>query len=132
MSLSDPIANMLTEIRNAIQVKFENVDITPSKVKVEIVKILKNEGFIKNFKKLSLDGKNFIRVVLKYDEKNVPVIHGIERVSKPGRRMYTGYRKMPRVLNGYGTLIVSTSEGMTTGKKAVERQVGGELICSIW
>lgn len=132
MSVSDPVADMLTKIRNASMAGFEKVDITPSKLKLEIVKILKNEGFVKNFKRVAQDERPVIRVFLKYDDQQRPVIHGIEKISTPGRRVYIGYRKMPRVLNGYGTLIVSTSSGVTTGRKARERQVGGELICSIW
>ncbi len=132
MSVSDPVADMLTKIRNAGMARFEKVDITPSKLKLEIIKILKNEGFIKNFKKVSQDERTTIRVFLKYDDNQEPVIHGIKKISTPGRRIYSGYRKLPRVLNGYGTIIVSTSAGVTTGKKAAEKQVGGELICSVW
>lgn len=132
MSVSDPIADMLTKIRNASLARHEKVDIPTSKLKLEIVKILKIEGFIKNFKKIQADGSNVIRVFLKYDDANDPILHGLEKVSKPGRRVYTGYKEMPRVFNGYGTLIVSTSEGVTTGKKAVEKKVGGELICTVW
>ena len=132
MSVSDPVADMLTKIRNAGMAKHEKVDIPTSKLKLEIVKILKIEGYIKNFKKANQDGANVIRVFLKYDEKTSPIIHGIERISKPGRRVYTGYQNMPRVFNGYGTLIVSTSQGVTTGKKAAEKKVGGEIICTVW
>jgi small subunit ribosomal protein S8 len=124
---------MLTKIRNAGMAKHEKVDIPSSKLKLEIVKILKSEGYIKNFKKTAVtDNISFIRVFLKYDETTQPIIHGIEKVSKPGRRVYTGYKDMPRVFNGYGTLIVSTSIGVTTGKKAVEKKVGGEIICTVW
>jgi small subunit ribosomal protein S8 len=132
MSVSDPVADMLTKIRNAGMAKHEKVDIPTSKLKLEIVKILKIEGYIKNFKKASQGGANVIRVFLKYDEGTVPIIHGIEKVSKPGRRVYTGYKNMPRVFNGFGTLIVSTSHGVTTGKKAAEKKVGGEIICTVW
>ncbi|MCX8013390.1 MAG: 30S ribosomal protein S8 [Rectinema sp.] len=132
MSVSDPIADMLTKIRNANAARHEKVDIPTSKLKLEIVKILKTEGYIKNFKKIQADGQNFIRIFLKYDEENNPVIHGLSKVSKPGRRVYTGYREMPRILNGYGIMIVSTSGGVITGRKAVEKQVGGELICTVW
>lgn len=132
MAVSDPIADMLTKIRNASTARFEKVDVPISKLKLELVKILKNEGYIKNFKKTGQNGKSAIRIFLKYNDENEPIIHGLKKISKPGRRTYTGYRKMPRVLNGYGTLIVSTSKGVTTGKKAVEKKVGGEIICSIW
>jgi small subunit ribosomal protein S8 len=132
MSVSDPVADMLTKLRNASMARYEKVDIPTSKLKLEIVKILKNEGYIKNFKKITQDNLNYIRIFLKYDERNDSVIHSIQKISTPGRRVYSGYKKMPRVLNGYGTVIVSTSTGVTTGKKAVEKKVGGELICSIW
>jgi small subunit ribosomal protein S8 len=132
MSVSDPVADMLTKIRNAGMAKHEKVDIPTSKLKLEIVKILKTEGYIKNFKKVSQEGINTIRVFLKYDDVSGPVIHGLEKVSKPGRRVYAGYKNMPRVYNGYGTLIVSTSMGVTTGKKAAEKKVGGEIICTVW
>jgi small subunit ribosomal protein S8 len=132
MSVSDPVADMLTKVRNAAMARHEKVDIPASKLKLEIVKILKTEGYIKNFKKVTQEGSNCIRVFLKYDEKNSSVIHGIEKVSTPGRRVYAGYKDLPRVYNGYGTVIVSTSLGVTTGKKAQEKQVGGELICTVW
>jgi small subunit ribosomal protein S8 len=132
MSVSDPIADMLTKIRNASSARHEKVEIPTSKLKLEIVKILKTEGFIKNFKKIQAEGVNVIRVFLKYDEENEPILHGVEKVSRPGRRVYSGYKDMPRVFNGYGTLIVSTSEGVTTGRKALEKKVGGELICTVW
>ena len=132
MSASDPVADMLTKIRNAAQARHEKVDIPVSKLKLEIVKILKNEGYIKNFKKVQEDNKSVIRIFLKYDEETAPVIHGLEKISKPGRRVYSSYKDLPRVYNGYGTVIVSTSSGVTTGKKATEKQVGGELVCTIW
>ncbi len=132
MSVSDPVADMLTKIRNAALAKFEKVDIPTSKLKLEIVKILKNEGYIKNFKKVTEGNLTVVRIFLKYDDEGLPIIKGLEKMSTPGRRVYSGYKKMPRVYNGYGTLIVSTSEGVTTGRKALERRVGGELICSVW
>jgi small subunit ribosomal protein S8 len=132
MSVTDPIADMLTKIRNASMAKFEKVDISTSKLKLEIIKILKNEGYVKTFKKISQGNKNQIRIFLKYDNEMQPIIQGIKRLSKPGRRVYSGYKTMPRVLNGYGVLIVTTSLGVTTGKKAAEKQVGGELVCSVW
>ena len=132
MSTSDPIADMLTKVRNAVQARHEKVDVSTSKLKLEIVKILKTDGYIKNFKKVQEEGHSIIRIFLKYDEANAPVIHGIEKISTPGRRIYSGYKELPRVLNGYGTLIVSTSSGVTTGKKASEKMVGGELVCKVW
>ncbi len=132
MAITDPVADMLTKIRNAVKAGHEKVDIIPSKLKLEVIKILKNEGYVKNFKKVSSEGNNIIRIFLKYDDTQKPIIHGLQKISTPGRRIYSGYRKMPRVLNGHGILIVSTSTGVITGKKASERKVGGELICSVW
>lgn len=132
MIVSDPVADMLTKIRNASAAKHEKVDVPSSKSKLEIVKILKTEGFIRNFKRVNETGENIIRMFLKYDDKEASVIHGIERVSTPGRRVYSGYKMLPRVFNGYGTLILSTSIGVITGKHASEKQVGGELICKVW
>ena len=132
MSASDPVADMLTKIRNAAQARHEKVDISTSKLKLEIVKILKTEGFIKNFKKVQDEGRSIIRIFLKYDETNAPVIHVLKKISTPGRRVYSGYKDMPRIYNGYGIIIVSTSSGVTTGRKAKEKMVGGELVCSIW
>ena len=132
MSTSDPIGDMLTKVRNAVQARHEKVDVSTSKLKLEIVKILKTEGYIKNFKKVQEEGHSIIRIFLKYDDSNKAVIHGMKKISTPGRRVYSGYKELPRVYNGYGTLIVSTSSGVTTGKKASEKMVGGELICQVW
>ncbi|MBO4533898.1 MAG: 30S ribosomal protein S8 [Treponema sp.] len=132
MSASDPVADMLTKVRNAAMARHEKVDVPASKLKLEIVKILKTEGYIKNFKKVQEEGKNILRIFLKYDDDNNPVIHGVKKISTPGRRVYSGYKDLPRVYNGYGTIIVSTSSGVTTGKKASEKMVGGELVCTVW
>ncbi len=132
MAISDPVADMLTKIRNANLAKHEKVDVTTSKLKLQIVKILKNEGYIKNFKKVTKENVNFIRIFLKYDDNQNPIIHGLERISTPGRRVYSGYKEIPRVFNGHGVVVVSTSSGVITGKKATDQKVGGELICSVW
>ncbi len=133
MAASDPVADMLAKVQNAARARHEKVDVPASKMKLEIVKILKTEGYIKNFKKVQdEDGHSVIRIFLKYDDVNEPVIHGMKKISTPGRRVYSGYRDLPRVYNGYGTLIVSTSNGITTGKKASEKMVGGELVCTVW
>lgn len=132
MAIHDPISDMLTKIRNAMNAKHEKVDIISSKEKLEIIKILKNEGYIKNFKKINENSLNLFRIFLKYDENGDSIILGIKRISKPGRRVYKGYKNIGRLFNGMGTYIVSTSTGITTGKKAIERKVGGEVICSVW
>ena len=132
MSVSDPIADMLTKIRNASSVGHEVVDIPSSRMKWEIINILKDEGYIKNCKKIANGSFDNIRVFLKYDDAERSVIHGIEKISTPGRRVYSGYRDMPRIFNGYGTVIVSTSKGVVTGRHAKANQMGGELICKVW
>ena len=132
MSASDPVADMLTKVRNAAMARHEKVDVPASKLKLEIVKILKTEGYIKNFKKVQEEGRNVLRIFLKYDDENNPVSHGVKKISTPGRRVYSGYKDLPRMYNGYGTVIVSTSVGVTPGKKAAEKMVGGELICNVW
>ncbi len=132
MTMTDPIADMLTRIRNALKVQHEYVDIPGSKMKIRIAEILKSEGYINNFQVISEGPKKTIRIFLKYDEKRRPVIEGLKRVSKPGRRVYAGYREIPKVLNGYGINIVSTSKGIMTDKEARKAKVGGEIICSIW
>jgi small subunit ribosomal protein S8 len=132
MACHDPIADMICKIKNAIMAKHEKVNIIPSKEKLEIIKILKNEGYIKNFKKITEESQTYIRIFLKYDEEGITVLENLKRISTPGRRVYKGYKDIPRLFNGIGTIIISTSTGITTGKKAVERKVGGEIICSVW
>ncbi|MBP1709516.1 MAG: ribosomal protein [Deltaproteobacteria bacterium] len=132
MSMTDPIADMLTRIRNGNKAKFEKVDIPLSKEKLEIAKILKQEGYIKNFKVLSEEKKGTLRVYLKYDAQNRGIIIGIKRVSKPGLRIYVKSKKILPVLNGLGINIVSTPQGIITDNDAKKLNVGGELICSVW
>ena len=130
--VTDPIADMLAKIKNASNAGHESVNIRPSQIKLEIIKILKIEGYIRNFKRVNIEGHPSICVFLKYDAQMAPIIQGIERISKPGRRVYAGCRDMPRVFNGYGTLVVSTSSGVTTGRRARDRRAGGELLCTVW
>ncbi len=132
MSMTDPIADMLTRIRNALKATHEEVDIPCSKVKINITKIMKSEGYIRNFKIISDGPHKNIRVYLKYDEKGIPTISGLKRVSKPSCRIYKGYEGIPKVLNGYGINIVSTSKGLVTDREAMKLNVGGEVICSLW
>jgi len=132
MTMTDPIADMLTRIRNALRVRHESVDVPASKLKLKIVEILKLEGYINNFQITSEGANKTIRIFLKYDEKGRPVIEGLKRISKPGRRVYAGYRDIPKVLNGYGINIISTSKGIMTDREARRKRVGGEIICSIW
>ena len=131
--LTDPISDYLTRIRNGHMAKHDKVDIPSSRVKQEIVRILKDEGYIKNFKVVEPKGSfPSIRVYLKYNNDGHPVIHGLKRVSKPGRRMYRGKDKLPKVLGGLGISIITTSQGIMTDRQARELGVGGEILCSVW
>lgn len=130
--MTDPIADMLTRIRNASKAKMEKVDIPLSKLKVEIARILKDEGFVKNVKLVKDRRQGIIRIYLKYTDEELPVIQGLKRMSKPGRRMYAGSSEIPSVMNGLGTVIVSTPKGVQTGKQARKNNVGGEVLCQVW
>jgi len=130
--MTDPIADMLTRIRNASKAKHEKVDIPSSKLKVEIAKILKDEGYVKNVKLVKDRRQGLIRVYLKYTEDETPVIQGLKRISKPGCRIYADNDSLPRVLAGLGTAIMSTPRGIQTGKQARKDNVGGEVICHVW
>jgi small subunit ribosomal protein S8 len=132
MSMTDPVADMLTRIRNGIQARHERVEIPASKLKVEIARILKDEGFISNFKVVEGEVQSVLRVYLKYADDGEPVIHGIERLSRPGRRVYRGKKELPRVLGGLGLSIISTSRGVMSGSQAAQRGVGGEVLCQVW
>ena len=128
--MSDPIADMLTRIRNAHMASLEKVDIPHSKLKSEIARVLKREGYIADY--AIEGGTRTLRVFLKYTTDQEPVIQGIKRESKPGRRVYVGAEDLPRVLSGLGTAIVSTSGGLMTDKEARKQHVGGEVLCSVW
>ena len=133
MSMTDPIADLLTRIRNGIQAHHDRVELPSSKLKVEIARILKSEGFISNFKLVDENKtQGVLRIYLKYSEDGEPVIHGIERVSRPGRRVYRNKQEIPRVLGGLGLAIVSTSKGVLAGHDAVKIGVGGEVLCQVW
>lgn len=134
MSISDPIANMLVMVKNASVARHDMVEIPGSKLKVEMIKIMKNEGYIKNFKLLDDKKQGKIRIFLKYEDDKIktPVIRGMRRVSKCGLRQYVGKTSIPRILNGMGTAVVTTSKGVLTDRKAREQGVGGEVICYIW
>jgi small subunit ribosomal protein S8 len=132
MTMPDPIADMLTRIRNAQMVFHESVDIPHSKLKTKIAEALKSEGYIRSFRVISDGRHRLIRIFLKYDEEGLPVIEGLKRISKPSRRVYTGYDDIPKVLNGYGINLVSTSKGIITDREARKMRVGGEILCSVW
>jgi small subunit ribosomal protein S8 len=130
--MTDPIADMLTRVRNALVARHPKVDVPASKLKSEIARILKEEGFILNFKLTEEGAKKFIRIYLKYTPGNVPVISHIQRVSRPGCRVYVGSQEVPRVLGGLGVNILTTPRGVMTGQSARKEHVGGEVLCQIW
>ncbi|MCX8027902.1 MAG: 30S ribosomal protein S8 [Thermodesulfovibrionales bacterium] len=130
--MTDPIADMLTRIRNAIQIKSEKVDVPASRIKVEVAKILKDEGFIKSYKIIKDKRQGILRITLKYTETNESVINGLKRVSKPGRRMYVGKDNISKVMGSIGIAIITTSKGILTDKECRIKGVGGEVLCHVW
>ena len=132
MNTTDPIADMLTRIRNANSAKHKTVDVPASKMKTAIAEILFREGYIKSFEVISNENQGIIRITLKYDEKGTRVIDGIKRISKPGLRVYAGKEELPKVLNGLGIAIISTSKGLKTDKEAREAGIGGEVLAYVW
>ena len=131
MSMTDPIADLLTRIRNAQVAKHKTVDVPASKMKVAIVTILKDEGFIVDFTEHQEGPRNFLKIQLKYVGR-VPVVSGLKRISKPGLRVYARKTEIPRVLGGLGLVIVSTSQGIMTGAQAHKAQLGGEVLAYVW
>jgi small subunit ribosomal protein S8 len=125
--MTDPIADMLTRLRNGVRANLSKVDMPASKMKANIAKVLKEEGFIKSFKIIAKDNKLTLRVALKEG-----ALVGIDRVSKPGLRIYKGYNEMPRVISGLGVSIVSTSKGVISSRKAIDAKLGGEVLCNVW
>ena len=132
MVVTDPIADMLTRIRNANQMRYKEVEVPASKMKLEIARILKEEGFVVDFKVKKNNVQNIIVLSLKYSEKKERVITGLKRISKPGLRVYAKAEEVPTVLNGLGIAIVSTSKGVMTGKDAKKQSLGGEVLAYVW
>ncbi|MFP4445051.1 MAG: 30S ribosomal protein S8 [Desulfosudaceae bacterium] len=132
MAINDPIADMLTRIRNAGKAKHERVDIPGSNINEGIARILKEQGYIKNYKMIKDNKQGILRVYLKYDKSQAHAIYGIERVSKTGRRTYAKCKEIAPVLNGMGISILSTSRGLMTDKQAAQANLGGEILCNVW
>lgn len=132
MNITDPIADMLTRIRNANVSKHKTVDIPASNMKRAIANILLNEGYISSVEEINDNAQGIIRITLKYDDKGNRVISGLRRISKPGLRVYASKDELPKVLNGLGTALISTSKGVMTDKEARKEQVGGEVLAYIW
>ncbi len=132
MSMTDPIADMLTRIRNAGHARFDKVDIPASRMKISLARIFKDEGFIKNYKVIKDNRQGILRVYLKYGDQQTALIQGIRRVSKPGRRVYAGSEELPKVQGGLGVAVISTSKGVVSDRQARKMHVGGEVLCEIW
>ena len=134
MNTTDPIADMLTRIRNANMVSLTEVDMPSSKLKVELAKLLKSEGYVEDYAVVEKEGSAFktLKITLKYDEKSKPVISNLKRVSRPGLRNYCKAKNLPQVLGGMGIAIISTSKGLLTDRKARKENVGGEILCYVW
>ena len=132
MTMTDPVADMLTRVRNAAKARFNSVDIPGSKMKVDIARILKDEGYIRNYKFIKDGKQGILRIYLKYGSGQDSVIYGIQRISRPSRRVYVKSKDIKPVFNGLGTAIISTSRGMVTDRTARKENLGGEIICNIW
>jgi len=130
--MTDPVADLLTRIRNGMMARQEKVDVPASRLKAEIARILKEEGFIQNYKKIEDDKQGVLRLFLRKSSEGSEVILGLKRVSKPGRRIYVSKNEIPRVQGGLGINILSTSRGIMTGRQALREGVGGELLCNVW
>jgi small subunit ribosomal protein S8 len=132
MAVSDPIADMLTRVRNGVKARFNSVDVPGSKLKTDVAKILKDEGFIKNYKFLKDGKQGILRLYLKYGPGQSAVIYGLKRISKPSRRVYVKCKDIKPVYNGLGIAILSTPKGIMTDKMARQENVGGEILCNVW
>ncbi|MCH8065383.1 MAG: 30S ribosomal protein S8 [Chloroflexi bacterium] len=132
MTMTDPIADMLTRIRNAVAVKHDYVNIPASKMKLSIAKVLKDEGFIRDFETFEEGPRRFVRVHLNYTGDREPLLTGLKRVSRPGLRVYVQKREIPRVFNGLGIAILSTPKGIMAGQQAWRQKIGGEVLCYVW
>lgn len=132
MNVTDPIADFLTQLRNALRARHKTVDVPASRLKLDIARILKDEGYIAGFRLIEEGVHKRIEVKLKYGNDNAPVITAIQRISTPGRRVYVGYHDVPKVMGGLGINILTTPQGVMTGRAARQARVGGEVLCEVW
>jgi small subunit ribosomal protein S8 len=132
MTMTDPVADMLTRVRNAVTARHEHVNIPASKMKSAIAKVLQDEGFIREFETFEEGPRRFLRIQLNYTDKKEPLLNGLKRVSRPGLRVYVQKREIPRVYNGLGIAILSTPKGIMTGQQAWRERMGGEVLCYVW
>jgi small subunit ribosomal protein S8 len=132
MSLTDPVADLLARIRNSLHARHQKLDIPASRLKQEIARVLKEEGYIANFKATEEEGRKVLRIYLKYGPDNAAVISNLQRISRPGCRVYVGHSDIPRVLGGLGINILTTPKGVMTGRQARKQGLGGEILCAVW
>jgi small subunit ribosomal protein S8 len=132
MKTSDPISDLLNRLRNAMRAGHDRVDVPASRIKEDVLRVLAEEGYVASWRRLEEKGRPILRVILKYDHEGTPIVAGLERVSRPGRRVYAPAKEIPDVLGGLGITIVSTSKGIVTGRKARESRLGGEILCNVW
>jgi len=132
MKTSDPLSDLLNRLRNGMRAGHDRVDVPASRIKEDVLRVLADEGYIGSWRRVDEKGRPFLRVGLKYDPEGVPIVAGLERVSRPGRRIYAPAKEIPEVLGGLGISIISTSRGIVTGRKAREARVGGEILCNVW
>jgi small subunit ribosomal protein S8 len=132
MKTSDPLSDLFTRLRNGMRAGHDRVDVPASRLKESVLKVLEQEGFVSSFRKVQEAGRPVLRVGLKYDHEGEPIVAGLERVSRPGRRVYAKADAIPEVLGGLGVSIVSTSQGIVTDKKARQSRLGGEVLCNVW
>jgi small subunit ribosomal protein S8 len=128
----DPITDLLNRLRNGMRAGHERVDLPASRVKEDLLKVLLEEGYVGAYRRVDEKGRPLLRVTLKYDHEGEPIVTGLERISRPGRRVYKSAKEIPEVLGGLGMSIVSTSKGITSGRKAREARLGGEILCHVW
>ena len=132
MGMTDPIADLLTRIRNGLHARKEQIDVPWSRVKQSLAEVIASEGFLRECTVVEQDGRRAVRIWLKYDERNRPVITGIKRISRPSLRVYSGAKEIPTIRGGMGTNILSTPQGILTDREARKRNVGGEIVCTVW
>ncbi len=132
MNINDPISDLLSRLRNAMRAGHDRVDLPASRLKEDLLKVMAEEGYIASYRRVEEKGRPLLRVGLKYDPEGEPIMGGIERVSRPGRRVYAASTQIPEVLGGLGISIVSTSKGIRTGRQARDERLGGEILCNIW
>lgn len=132
MNVNDPISDLLNRLRNAMRAGHERVDVPASRLKEDLVRVLAEEGYVASFRRVEEAGRPLLRIGLKYDSEGEPVVGGLERVSRPGRRVYAASKEIPEVLGGLGISIVSTSRGIRTGRQARDERLGGEILCNVW